>query len=206
MTEGSAYDRFCDNLDSVWVLHRVAFEQNRMNLESDVSEIYRAELVLLVTALDAYIHDVTADLGTERLMNNKLWKKNLTCRYGIPPLLAKRIKKEPNKHKRMKMFRMALLKKIQVHTYTRSEAISNAFRKCKISNILDEVSCYSQDDTITMTKKLDAIVKERNLIVHQAHINPATGQKYLITEKHVEEVRAFISEIVGKVNILIKNR
>ena len=206
MTEGSAYGRFCDNLDSVWVLHRVAFEQNRMNLESDVSEIYRAEIVLLVTALDAYIHEVTADLGTERLMNNKLWKKNLTCRCGIPPLLAKRIKKEPNKHKRMKMFRMALLKRIQVHTYTRSEAISNAFKKCNISNIWNEVSYYSQDDTITITKNLDAIVKERNLIVHQAHVNPATGQKYLMTEQHVEEVRAFISGIVGKIDFIIRNR
>lgn len=206
MAESRASYTFSDNLDSIWVLHRVAFEQSRSNMEPDVSEIYRAEIVLLVSAFDTYIHDVIADLKTEMLMDNRLWKKNLLCKYGFYPSIAKKIRRESDKKERKKKFRAALLNKLQHYTFQKSKRIAEVFSKCGFSDIWVSVCEYTDENVQQLTKKLDAIVKERDCIAHESHINPATGQKYPMTEKHVEEVRCFLLGIVGKIDQVIEDR
>jgi len=177
-----------------------------MNFEIDVSEFYRGELVLLVSAFDTYIHDVIADITTERLMSTKLWKKNLICKYGISRSLSKTIRNEPDKDKRRQMFRIELLKKLQEKTFQKSSAIAIIFSKNGIPNIWEVVSGYLHEEVTITTKKIDSIVRERNKIAHESHIDPRTGKKFSMTEKQIEEKRNYLLEIVKGIEYAIDTR
>ena len=198
---------YTDNLDSIWQLHKVAMMQYKSGLESDVSEIYRAELVLLVSAFDAYMHDILADLQTKHLLTGKTWKKMMLCRFGIPPHMQKSLKREPSLDKRKVRIRPLILKKLQKYTYQRSYAIANGFKQCGVSDIWSEIgSLNTEESEKEIMKKVNAIINERNGIVHQAHRDAKNGEKMPMTEQHVDNAKDYLTDVVKRIDQIVEDK
>lgn len=202
----TAYNTYQDNIDSASQLHRIAFEQKAMGMEYEVSELYRSELILIVSAFDTYFHDIIAEILTNRLLKGRTWKKKMKCRYGIRPHLAKSIIKETDFNNRKKRIREHLLDNLHKYTFQSSYSISKGFKRCKINDIWKQISEYLElDSEDTIKKKLDEIIKERNLIVHQAHLDPITGEKLQMTEKCVEDAKDVLLNIVNSIDEIAQN-
>ncbi len=200
------YSKFEDNVNSVNMLHYAAPKLNQLNIELDISEIYRSELVLLVSAFDTFIHDVIADLKTESLMDSRMWRKNLKSRYGISPSLTKKIRKEPDRNERKKKFRAASLEKLQHSTFQKSKRIASVFSECGFPDIWASVSDNTSDNADNLTKKLDAIVKERHKIAHESHIDPVTGKKRPMDADYIQEAGTFLVFIAFGIKQVVESR
>ena len=206
-TMSKAYSTYTDNVSSAYQLHRIAYEQSASGMEYDVSELYRSELMLIVSAFDTYFHDILADIQTNRILKSKTWKRYMKCRYGFTPHLAKSLKRETNKGIRQQRIRKALLNNLHRYTYQKSKAISNGFAHCKIYDIWRQISQNWEEYIEADIKiKLDAIIKERNQIAHQAHIDPKTNEKRPISEKDVNKAKDFLTEIVKRVDTIVEER
>ena len=202
-----AYSTYLDNVDSAYQLHRIASEQSASGMEYDVSELYRSELILIVSAFDTYFHDILADIQTKRILKGKTWKKYMRCRYGFSPQVVRSLKSEANKDIRKQRIRKALLNCLHRYTFQKSKAISNGFAHCKIYDIWRLVSLGWEDSSeADIINKLDAIIKERNLIAHQAHIDSETNEKRLISGEDVDKAKEFLTEIVLRVDAIVEER
>lgn len=173
----NALRTYYENIDSIYQLHRTAFEKEKMGMEPDITDILHAELILLVGAFDTYIHDVIADVQTDRLLNDKTWKKNLSFQYG------------------------------EFHncTFPKSKAIAYAFNKCNICDIWEKITPYLNESPAIVQQKLDEMVHERNLIAHQAHKDSETRKKRSITFEYLENARSFLTQIANGVDQMIKD-
>jgi hypothetical protein len=202
-----AYSIYTDNVSSAYQLHRIAYEQNASGMEYDVSELYRSELILIVSAFDTYFHYILADIQTERILKSRTWKKFMRCRFGLSPHLARSLKRETNKDKRQQRIRKALQNSLHSYTFQKSKAISNGFANCGIYDIWKLVSLGWEDSSeADIRNKLDAIIAERNLIAHQAHIDSETNEKRLISGEDVDKAKEFLTEIVLRVDAIVEER
>lgn len=204
----SAYTQFKINIDglhNLTIIHD-AFEAKVSPL--DISDILRAQIVLAVSALDCYIHDLCLEAMTYIFKNKNFSDNNSFKNFPISmetlrlmattSSIADRdlyLSKEIKKHNSYKSFQDP--GKI-------SEALGYLGVKALWVKIGAELNLQSTD----LQNELTLIVQRRNQIAHESDINPelGIGEKFFIDSTIVSKTIEFIKKVVVSIEKIIDNQ
>jgi len=182
------------------------YEYLESNIKSPLSfdDLLRSQIVYSVSAFDKLIHDVIRIGMVEIFMG----QRNPTPQYlaeSISILVYNELIDATVPPKEY-IFEQAIIRKLKIIAYQDPKKVAEG-----LSYIWDEKQKWQKiamkmamdDKTAKTTLKL--IVDRRNVIVHEADIDPLTNKKYSISKSDCKSVTDFISkcgeEIVGLVNL-----
>lgn len=166
----------------------------------DSSDLLRAQVVLAVSALDFYIHEVTV-MGMLEVMKGE--------RASTPAFDKSRVSVG------------AMLGGMQTQTYDWFEAdvrerhsflsfqqpdkIADAIRLFSGVKLWESVAAIVGDNDVK--DRLRLIVDRRNKIAHEADISPSyPGERWPITQSDVAEITLFIRGIVEAIHVSVASK
>lgn len=160
----------------------------------DSSDLLRAQVVLAVSALDFYIHEVTVAgmlevLKGERLSTGAFDK----YRVSVGAMLGGRHSQT------FDWFESDVREKHSFLSFQQPDKIADAIRLFSDVRLWDAVSEKMADKTVK--DRLRLIVDRRNKIAHEADISPSyPGERWPITQGDVAEIRIFIGAVVEAIH------
>lgn len=161
----------------------------------DLSDILRSQYVMLVSALDHFIHEIVR-LGMIEIYNNqrrptKTFKDFI---FSLPDniLFTKAIMEEKNDL----WLHYQIRHKNGFKSFQESDKIKEALYLILEEDIWIEVR---QDLGNEITKELNLIIKRRNQISHEADIEPINQELREIREEDITYSIALIESIVNKI-------
>lgn len=160
----------------------------------DLSDILRAELVMVVSALNHCIHEIVR-LGMLETYQGKRSKTFHFLRFAISLENALRSAKNIND---TDWLEDEIRTKHSYQSFQRADKIAEAIRLISDVKLWSEVAKRIDSDKTdqTVKKELDLIVKRRDQIAHEADIEPTPfGNRWKIDKFMVEEAVQFIEQI-----------
>lgn len=165
----------------------------------DYSDFLRAQIVLTVSALDFYIHQVVK-MGMLEIYNSTRLETNAYKKFGITM-------EDSFGHKNAiddGWLIDVIHKKHSWQSFQSPEKIKEAISLIKTFHLWQEVSNILNLPLRDVTTRLSLIVDRRNKIAHEADMNPSTpGLRWHIDVKDTENVVDFIDSIVRAIHALI---
>lgn len=177
-------DRFCKNILSANKLDQKASTLVEADVCNDTTEIYRSELVLLVSAFDAYIHEITHEYLTNYLINNDCSTKEID-NYRLPISSVRAILAEKDEDKRKDIIREKLRKENNRHSYQGTNDIEKVLALCGTPNIWGKVSMSIDVEKEYLIKKINSMVHRRNIVAHLSHSEHGIMEDMTIDEPYV---------------------
>lgn len=169
----------------------------------DPSDLLRAQIVLAVSALDFYIHEITL-LGmletynelretTQSYSNIKVPVAFITKSSAIPPVIG------------LAEFEMFIREKHGYLSFQQPDKIADAIRHFSNVKLWREVSEVLHEREQEVKETLRLIVDRRNKIAHEADINPTyTGSQWPITVHDVEGAVDFIYRLCEAIHVVVR--
>ncbi len=164
-----AIDQFNINIETVKHLGVIysAFESHLMTPSVDLSDILRSEIVLAVSALDCFIHDLVR-IGMSKIFEKSGGEPQAFLNFGISVQSVKRIIDATTANEQKDYFKKEIRKLHGYRTFQSSDNISQALSLIGIKKIWNKVGdslSVSSDDA---RNHLDLIVDRRNKIAHES--------------------------------------
>ncbi len=188
-----AYQRFLASYDRVHGLSHVGRALEGKALGSvDMSEAFRAEIVLAVSAWDSYVHNLCVEaiyksfLGSRE--KNKHYGEARICLSSAEQLASGGSTSWVEGEVRAQFSR---------DTFQRADDIAKALRFVddrpkRLARVAASMT-YSSE---VFRQRLNAIVDRRNMIVHEADIDPVWGSVRPIGAEEAEEASGFLLDCV----------
>lgn len=198
----SANDVFRANLDRVRAMHGLYLTLSKQVTGAlDLTDLLRAEFVLIVSALDHFIHEL-ALAGMLETWDGKRMATPTYQRFQIPLGGAALIAD-------------ALLGRAQLEVEVRSrhsylsfqqpDKIAEAIRHVsgvELWNVVAPAMGKSSDD---VKAKLRLIIDRRNKIAHEADIDPSfPGQRWPISALDIDDALGFVEALGGAIYAAIR--
>ncbi len=183
------------NVASVEQLHRIYMFLSLQNSQNfDLSELLRAEIALIVSALDCFVHDIVR-LGTleiysgNRPFTNTSFSPDYDTRKFVNLLTR-------SKDEQLQEIEKTVRDTNKNDAYQNPDKINKALAGIGIENIWTIIaSRLGIDDAGDVKRQLELIIRRRNAIVHEGDINPDTNQKAMIDSGLVQDNINFIITI-----------
>ena len=169
----------------------------------DLSDLLRAEIVLIVSALDQFVHELT------RLGMMEIWRGS---RAVTPAYLRFEISMEI-------ATRLAVGIGADVHldseirtrhsflTFQQPDRIADAVRLFSPIELWNGIALSLGENPRDLRNQLKLIVDRRNKIAHEADVDPSyPGQRWPIERKDAEDSLAFIKKIGDVIFTLVTER
>ncbi len=191
-----ALEAYNNNIDSAMKLSSKAYELSKSGMETDVTEMLRAELVLIISAFDKYLHDVVLCF-IAKANTNKSDIPRSALKFKLSLSTITNIIDEEDKNKRYDLLFESLRKENQRYTYQRTTGINMALSLCNVDTTLfwEQLGQSLELNPTELREKIDSIVDKRNCIAHQSDIDEFSGQKNTIDFSFIEDVRELYSKI-----------
>lgn len=157
----------------------------------DLSDLLRAELVMAVSALDHFIHEVTRQ-GMLDTMRGKRPPSAAFRRFDCPMDAVMKAVEFAGDYE---WFDSVIRSSLGWRSFQHPDKIADAIRLITDVPIWEEVSKILSTDQKTVRSKLMTIVERRNKIAHEADVDAITGTRLPIDEKWVTEAVRFIESI-----------
>ncbi len=202
----SALDQFRISINRVRDLIAV---HNSVNTQStsalDLSDILRAALVLSVSALDYYVHEVVK-LGMIEIHRGNRLEPPAYSRFQISLGSAR---EGMNISANLDYWLEAEIQ--QRHSYKsfqHPDKIAEAIRLISDQSLWLEVGNVMGQPAKDIKQQLIVIVDRRNKIAHEADINPelGLGNRWSIDEAMVQDTIDFIEEVIESIHLVIINQ
>lgn len=177
------------------------FVTNKVHL-IDTTELLRAEIVMLISALDHYVHQVVKEAVVDIFSRNNN-TKNLE-RLSIPLdkiLILFSIEKEDE---RLRFLGHVVQDVISKDSYQSVKGIEFALGAIKVDKIWSKLSTLFSMESDEIKKRLGVIVHRRNKIAHESDIDPTTYLKRSISQVEVHDNIEFIEKLVFYLDTLIE--
>lgn len=168
----------------------------------DLSDILRAALVLTVSALDFYIHEVTKlgmleihrGLRSEPPAFSRFQISLGSAREGLKVALSIDYWLEEEIRQRH-----------SYKSFQQPENIAGAIRLISDKKLWEEVSIIMGRPAKDIKQQLSIIVDRRNKIAHEADIDPTygLGNRWSIDENLVSDAVDFIEEVVESIHSIL---
>ncbi|MCP6758343.1 MAG: HEPN domain-containing protein [Fischerella sp. CENA71] len=187
-----ALELFKDNIKDAQNLTSL-YEYLEFTLKAPLSfdDLLRSQIVYSVSAFDKLMHDVIR-IGMLEIFTSK---RQPTLKYeteSIPisthlELLSATI--PPKEY----IFEQTVIKKLKIISFQDPEKIADG-----LSYIWNEKQKWQQIarkmgmDDKTVKTELKLIANRRNIIVHEADIDPSTGKKYTISKMECQSITDFL--------------
>jgi hypothetical protein len=188
------------NLDSIYV----AFE-NQVTPVVDLTEILRAEIIQIVSALDCFIHDLV------RIKMLKIFKNNLLCsnafnNFSITIECLKNIENSSNINDKLFFLDQEIRKINGFKSFQDPDKISSALSIIGIKKLWEKIGEKFCDTPTNLRNRLTVIVERRNQIAHESDIDPTLGigLKFPINHELVIETSEFIEKLVYHIYKLVE--
>jgi hypothetical protein len=188
-----AIDQFRDNISRIRAIHGYyeAFSR-QLTPAADISDILRAEIVMVVSALDHYVHEATR-LGM------------IQAYEGKRPLTAAFLKYEISIESMLQTARGALgstLLDEEVrarHTFfafQQPDRIADAIRLYSTIELWPRVAAQLGDTVENIKLRLRLLIQRRNKIAHEADLDPSfPGSRWPIDTGMVANSVDFVSRL-----------
>jgi len=158
----------------------------------DISDILRSEIVLAVSAMDYFVHEITA-IGMLEILSGKRKSTKAFKSFRVPvkdfSFLSYGFEEQVN------WFREEIRDQHSWKSFQQSKAINDALRLITEEDFWDDIAKSMNKTTEELKTSIDVIVDRRNKIAHEADIDPSfPASRWLITESDVNHVINFIKE------------
>lgn len=188
-----AIEKFKQNIDRVRHLHGVYQHlSNNVTVAVDLDDLLRAEIVMTVSALDHYIHDLTR-MGMIECWNGTRKKTDAFGKFAVristivSPISPTSMLNNLDNEIRFKHSTLS---------FQKSDKIADAVRLFTDIKLWEEVSKLLRMPLRDVKIKLDLIADRRNKIVHEADVDPSyPRQLWPIDAKMVVEMVDYIDSI-----------
>ncbi len=168
----------------------------------DLSDILRATLVLAVSALDYYIHEVVR-IGMLEIHRGQRPEPPAFSRFQISLGNARTgINAGQNIDSWLED---EIRQRHSYKSFQQPEAIADAIRLISDKKLWEEVSTNMGSPAKSIKQQLSLIVDRRNKIAHEADINPSypIGDRWPIDELLVNEAVDFIEQVVESIHNIL---
>ena len=195
-----AFSQFSINIEEVRKIHLISTSLNMPSTSIvDTSSILRSCIVLSVSAIDHLIHELTLIGMCEifkgiRPVTSKYNSYNISLGImnaiiSTPPLIP---------------FESEIRRSLGWQTFQRPEKIKEAISLFNPIAIWQELERVMVDSKINIKNQLNLIVDRRNMIAHEADIEPVFKTKRLISDFDVTSTINFIEKLGTSIYILVK--
>lgn len=200
-----ALDTFNRNMDSIKTLHAIHEQFEKTYTALDLSEILRAEYVLVVSAFDCFLHDlvqnymhvITFDTNDETLLPNAY--KNFKIKLGV---LQRMLAADVTNQKQI--LHAALKKSLSEFSFESPQTIEQALGYIGVRKIWTQIANKLNLSAEDVKRQLSMIVFRRNCIAHQADIANYTDEfKQPINREDVGWVIDFMEKISNCINDIV---
>lgn len=199
----SALDQFRVSINRVRDLIAV---HNSVKAQStsalDLSDILRASLVLSVSALDYYVHEVVR-LGMLEIHRGLRPESAAFCRFHISLETARQaLKNDANFDS---LLEDEIRERHSFKSFQNPDNIADAIRLISDKKLWKEVGNIMKRSAQEIKRQLSLIVERRNKIAHEADINPelGLGNQWSIDELMVNEAVDFIEAVVENIHSIL---
>ncbi|MEG4172088.1 MULTISPECIES: HEPN domain-containing protein [unclassified Microcoleus] len=168
----------------------------------DISDILRAALVLAVSALDYYIHEVVR-IGMFEIHRGQRPEPPAFSRFQISLGNARAgINAGQNIDSWLED---EIRQRHSYKSFQQPEAIADAIRLISDKKLWEEVSTNMGSPARSIKQQLSLIVDRRNKIAHEADIDPtlSIGNRWPIDELLVNEAVDFIEQVVESIHNIL---
>ena len=170
-------------------------------LTTQASQLLRSQFVLLVSALDTYIHDIVR-IGIlqvyqgVRPVSKNLGKLSFTYNDLSELEAQSPMMKTPTLEQ--------IIRRINSEdSYQSSKSIEYALGLIGITGIWSKLSPRLMMQPDEIKTKLDLIVRRRNQIAHESDYNPITGEQQNINKDELDTTKAFICLLIDAIHCII---
>jgi hypothetical protein len=198
----SAIDLFRSNINYVHNLGAIYnFFKSQTTQALDISDILRAELVLAVSALDHYIHELVR-IGMLEIYKGNRKTTDSYLRFNISLESAILGIGMPGNEQWLEN---EIRIKHSWRSFQNADKIADAVRIVSDIILWDEVSKIMGITPRDIKIRLNLIVSRRDKIAHEADIDPTFfGTRWPIDENMVEESIKFIEKVAETIFLLVK--
>jgi len=166
-----------------------------------LNELLRAEIVLAVSALDCYIHDIVR-IGMLSAFKAGKGEPNAYLGFGVSLEFVKNLLSANTEDEKLNLFEHEIRRLHGFRTFQTADNISQALSFIGIKSIWEKVAAFFGITSSDVRTQLDLIIDRRNCIAHEGDIDPTfgIGNKYPIDYPLVEKIVGFLEKIVGAIH------
>jgi len=163
----------------------------------DTSDILRSALVLAVSALDQYVHEVVR-LGLLEIYGGRRAHTPTSLKFGVSLGRALQILVEPEDDSWLDT---EIRERHSWQSFEHPDRIADAIRLISDVSIWDTVARDLTYDTSDVKRRLGLIVDRRNKITHEADLDPSfPNMRWPIDDEMVFDAITFIAQVVQSIH------
>ena len=193
--------QFNENISRVRALGALHYSISGMTTSAiDSSDMLRAQLVLCVSALDHYVHEVTVEGMLEVFSGNR----NATDALSRFPLQSNILLNSSGNSINISHVEQAIREKHSFLSFQQPDKVADAIRLICSCKLWDELSNRMGRPVRDLKNELALIVDRRNKIAHEADLDPSyPGQRWSITSSDVNGVIDFIERLCSNIDDIV---
>jgi hypothetical protein len=163
-------------------------------LQTQAEDILRAQFVMIVSALDCYIHDVVRIGMLEIYSGGRNPSKN-TEKYSINLTTLQQIEKAPDEQTKLAFLEKHIQTKNTEESFQSPKSIEYALGLINIDKIWTKLSSKMNLPPDDIKKQLALVVDRRNKIAHESDRDNLTGSKIIIDKTLIDNTISFIDNL-----------
>ena len=196
-----AIDGFRANIERVNALGDISRAIDRQTtVVIDLTDLLRAQMVLSVSALDYYIHEVVR-IG---MMESYLGTRTRTDQFRNWNLKIADVEASILNPQTLDWLDEAVRREHGWRSFQSSENVAKAVRLIHPDPIWAAVAAQMGRSAADIRRQMDLVVDRRNKIAHEADMDPSyPGTRWPISSVVVEDATNFISGVVEAIHTVV---
>ena len=187
------------NLQNVKKMHWLHEQLSKVVPAMDLSDILRAEYVLIVSAFDCYVHDVVLQ-GMANMFSGSKPDSRAYNEFCLPMSAVKQLLVSTDSAIRESIFNVSAKKLLAKDSYQSPKSVEYAMNLINLKNVWHKVGLKLSMPSKDVVLKLGLIIQRRNKIAHEADIHDLVSMdKTPIDRSDVDDTFAFLDQIVAAI-------
>ena len=199
----SPIEQFRENMTRVRSLGGLYYAFDELTTPAiDLTDLLRAQIVMIFSALDHYIHEITR-MGMLEVYDGKRPQTNAFSRFQVSLDATIMGISKPSENDWLDR---EIREKHSYQAFQHPDRIADAvrlFSSCELwRSVASELNLTDQD----VRNRLRAIANRRNQIVHEADLDPSypgTGNRWPISPADVTSALDFIQNVCEAIHIVV---
>jgi len=197
-----AIAQFRENIDRVRTLGGLYLALDSLTTPLiDGSDILRSQIVLSVSALDHYIHEITR-VG---MLEVFVAKRPPTNAYLKFPVSTNTLMSSNSGRSGLLLFEEEVRERHSYLAFQQPDRVADAIRHFSSCKLWEDVALRMGKTSKEIKTKLQLIVDRRNKIAHEADLDPSyPGVRWAISRADADSVTDYISELCEAIHDVIR--
>lgn len=189
-----------DRVRSIQVIYD-AFQKSVTSI-IDCSDLLRSGIVLIVSALDQYVHEATL-CGMLEIWQGHRPPTDTFLRYHLPFSVAKDAFSNPASG----AFEAAIRERHGYLSFQQPDKVADALRLVTATEVWPAIAAALHQDIKAVKSQLSLLVDRRNKIAHEADMDPTyPGQRWPVTSTDLTDAIMFVENLVLEIDKLLALR